>query len=98
MRKVILAPRAQNDLADITGYLFEVDGPFAAAYVISGLHSAMAELADGRTFGHRRLDLTDRPVLFYVKHNYYVVHRIRDDALEVVRVLHTARDIPPILR
>jgi antitoxin ParD1/3/4/toxin ParE1/3/4 len=42
--------------------------------------------------GHARTDLTDRPVLFWPLHDILIAYRPDTRPIQVVRVLHGARD------
>jgi plasmid stabilization system protein ParE len=48
--------------------------------------------------GHRRRDLTKADVCFWFEEPYYFVIQIRQDTLFIVAFLHSARNIPPLLR
>ncbi len=47
--------------------------------------------------GHVRLDLADESVRFWTVEPYHVIYRPVKKKLEIVRVLHGARDIKTIL-
>jgi len=50
--------------------------------------------------GRLRPDLTPRPLRFWaVRHypNYLVVYDSETKPLQIIRILHGARDLPPIL-
>jgi antitoxin ParD1/3/4/toxin ParE1/3/4 len=49
--------------------------------------------------GHRREDLVegDSRLRFWPVYSYLVVYRTETDLLEIVRVLHSARDVRAIL-
>jgi len=57
----------------------------------------MHALAEMPGKGHVREDLTDDEVLFWPVYRYLVVYRPGTAPLEVVRVLHGARDVERIL-
>jgi plasmid stabilization system protein ParE len=43
--------------------------------------------------GHKRLDLTDEPVLFRpVRGRYLVIYEPQPESLKIVRILHGSRD------
>ena len=47
--------------------------------------------------GHSRKDLTSRDVLFWPVQPYLVVYRDKGTMIQIVAVLHGARDIPSLL-
>ena len=84
---------AERDLDDIAGYIGQ-DSPAAAARVVLELidqaetllsrHAAMGR--PGRVLGTRELVIRDLP--------YVIPYRVRDNHLEILRVLHTSRRWP----
>jgi plasmid stabilization system protein ParE len=48
--------------------------------------------------GHRREDLTDQPVRFWSVYSYVIVYDPDTQPLQIVRILHSARDVRCILR
>ena len=47
--------------------------------------------------GHTRDDLTSRPVRYWAVRSYMVVYKPDGRPLEIVRVVHGARDLPRLL-
>jgi hypothetical protein len=39
----------------------------------------------------------NRPVLFWPVHEYLVIYRVRRKCIEVVAIVHAARDVPALL-
>jgi len=69
--------------------------PIAANKCVSHIFKSVEQLADhpgsgraGRVFGTRELVITHYP--------YIVPYRIKDDAVEVLRVFHTSRKWPTL--
>jgi toxin ParE1/3/4 len=91
-----LTPRAQIDLAEIIEYISR-RSPQNAIKVFDELHNAMRKLARMPGMGHRREDLTDRPLLFWPVHSYLVVYRRDRDPIEIVHIVHGARDLKAVL-
>lgn len=77
--------------------MLERSGAIRAQYVAEHLHEAFRKLADRPGLGHRREDLTHSPVLFWAVWSYLVVYKPDSEPLEVVRVLHGARDLDAVL-
>jgi len=95
--RFIVAGEAENDIVDIAQYLKSLDLK-AAVNFIDELYAANALLADSPALGHRRDDLTTRPVRFWtVMSRYMIVYRATTP-IEVVRVLSGRRDVAQILR
>lgn len=92
MGKLFITPLARGDLLEIRRYLAE-QSPTAAEIVGRAFERAFERLVDSPSLGHARTDLAPEPYRFYLVHSYYVVYRIRDDTLRVVRVLHSSRDV-----
>ena len=90
--KPIYSHAAQHDLQDIWLYIAE-DDPVAADKLEGDIRSEVAKLAELPTLGHRRRDLTNHDLWFHtVRKNYLIVYR-QTQSLEIVRILHGARDV-----
>lgn len=88
-------PEAREDLYSIWSYI-NADNPQAARRVIDGLVQACDRLVDTPRMGRARDDL--RPGLrSWVVAPYMVFYVIVGESIEVVRVLHGARNIEAIL-
>ncbi len=88
---------AERDLEEIVDYLCSAAGPERASKVLDDILAAIVRLSQWPRIGHVSMDLADRGVRFWVVHRYLVVYRAEADPLEVVRVLHGARD-PGVVR
>jgi antitoxin ParD1/3/4 len=97
MERYILAPAALQDLQDIWDFV-AVDNPAAASALQEEFFRAFEGLAAMPGKGHKRDDLTDRPVHFFRVRSYLVVYRSDSKPIQIVAVLHAARDIPTVLR
>lgn len=96
MKQYILTPRAERDINEIWEYVAS-DSLEAADRVLDSLESRMTTLAANPRIGHRREELADRRYRFSLVHSYLIVYRSEDTPIEVVRVLHAARDLQAIL-
>jgi toxin ParE1/3/4 len=96
MRRFRLSTRAQADLADVHHYI-AADNVSAADKFIEGLFSLFHLLAESPGIGQERSDL--RPNLRTISHGKYVVlfYAMRD-GVEIVGVVHGARDIEALFR
>jgi len=96
-RKCRLSPDAERDLDQVFEFVLLNDGIDAAAYVVAGIENACAKVARMPGIGHRREDYTTRDLRFYTIWSYYIVYKPDSDPLEIVRVVHSARDISAAL-
>ena len=97
MTAYILAPEALQDLQDIWDYI-ATENLDAADRVIDTLFAAFEQLAALPGLGHRREDLTNRPLRFWTVEAYLVIYRAERTPIEIVAVTHGGRDIPRLLR
>ena len=96
MKPFILTPRAEQDLSDIWDYIAG-DSIEAADRVLAALEKALHKLAKNPGIGHRREELADRRHHFFPVHSYLIVYRFEAKPLQVLRVLHAARDVQSLL-
>jgi plasmid stabilization system protein ParE len=92
-----LSPAAETQIGDIVEYI-AADSEDAAVRVRDALYSAFEQLARTPGIGHRRQDLTDRPLKFWSVHSYLVVYNPASDPLTIVAILHGARDVERLLK
>jgi len=92
-----LSRTAVKEVADIIGYLHSEAGHTVANKTEKRLFAAFSDLAEGRAFGHRRTDLTDRNVLFHFADPYQIIFRMTRQITYVVHVIHGSRDLKRIL-
>lgn len=95
----ILTPRAKRDLGLIWRYI-ATDSPDAADDVEAAIYHAFDLLSRMPNVGHRRSDLTDRPLRFWTANphkNYLVVYDAEARPIRVIRVLHAALDAKLLL-
>lgn len=97
MERYLLAPEAVQDLQDIWDFI-AADNPQAASALQEEFFQAFEGIAGMPGKGHTREDLTDLPVLFFRVRSYLIVYRRDRSPLEIIAVLHGARDIPTVLR
>ncbi len=96
MTPFVLTPLAEQDLDEIWTYLAE-DRIVTADRVLSALEKAMRKLAKTPGIGHLREDLADRRHRFFLVYSYLIVYRPDSKPLQVIRVLHAARDVRALL-
>jgi plasmid stabilization system protein ParE len=97
MPRYRLTSDAVQDLDAIQAYLLRQGGAAVARYVLRELRGAFQFLAANPDAGHRRQDLTDAPVKFWTVFSYLVIYDPAKRPIEVLNVLHSARDIPYLL-
>ena len=97
MSEYVLSRDAERDLQELWDYIAE-DSLNAADRLIARFFDAFETLARHPAIGHRRLDLTSHSVLFWAVGDYLVIYRQRRRRVEIVAVVHGARDIPRYLR
>ncbi len=93
-------PQAVDDLFEIWSYIAG-DDPEAANRVEEAIHAACAFVADAPLAGRVREDLTALPLRFWLVQpyrSYWVVYNSETKPLQVIRIIHAARDLPPLLR
>ncbi|HEV3278370.1 MAG TPA: type II toxin-antitoxin system RelE/ParE family toxin [Terriglobia bacterium] len=83
-------PEARADLDEIWEYI-RADSLDAADRVIADILSALDALVPFPNQGHRRPDLTSRPLRFIVVRDYLIAYAPKETALWVVAVLHGRR-------
>lgn len=96
MKPFVLTPLAARDLSDIWEYLAQ-DNIQIADQTLTDLEKAMRRLARRPGIGHLREDLADRRHKFFLVHSYLIVYRMATKPLQVIRVLHAARDVQALL-
>jgi antitoxin ParD1/3/4/toxin ParE1/3/4 len=96
MKPFILTPRAAQDVSDIWDYIAD-DSIEAADRVLEALEKALYRLSKSPGIGHMREELADRRHRFFPVYSYLIVYRFETKPLQVLRVLHAARDVQSIL-
>ena len=95
--RFVLSTPASQDLDEIFAYVLQEGGARRAGPVLDRLQQAMNDLAESPGKGHKREDLTDAPVRFWSVWSFLVVYKPGTKPLEIVRILHGARDVGTIL-
>jgi len=97
MGRYSLTDAAKSDVREISSYIQDRN-PSAARKVRQDLQAAMRRLADFPGMGHARPDLGDDDVRVWAVYSYLIVYRADPTPLQVLRVVHGARDLREILR
>ena len=96
MRRFRLSPEAARDIRDIWSYIANDSIP-SARRVRLLIFDACQKLAEHPRMGHPRTDLTEKPVLFWPVGSYLIIYNPSPRPIEIVRVLHGARDVPSLI-
>ena len=92
---IVWSPEAEEDLFEIWSYLADRASPQIADAQLNAIENACAKLGHWPYSGRQRDALL--PGLRSVLASPYVVfYRVRDDAVDIVRVLHGRRDLGAI--
>ena len=94
MKRYILTPEAARDLDEITSYV-ATDNPRAADRFAIKLSEVCDLHAAHPQIGEKADEYAPALRLFSVW-NYAVFYRPNDDGIELIRIIHGARDIPQI--
>lgn len=96
MKRFVLTTRARQDVSDLWDYIAD-DNIEAANRVLEALETAMLKLAKNPGIGHLREELADQRHRFFLVYSYLIVYRHQTKPLQIIRVLHAARDVQIIL-
>src|SRR5919108_6414098 len=82
-----LHPLAAQDITEIWEYIAD-DNPLAARRVREEIHNAIRALVAFPNQGHKRPDLTSRPLRFILVRGYLIAYAPDEEPLWVVAVMH----------
>ena len=97
MTAFVLTPAAEADLTDIIKYIAE-NNSNAAERSVARFGRTMQMLADNPEVGHLREDLAAEPLRFWTIYSYMIIYRPETAPLQIIRILHAARDIKDMLQ
>jgi antitoxin ParD1/3/4/toxin ParE1/3/4 len=97
VRGYLVSPEANSDIFQIWRWIAK-DSVERADRVDAELHDVFEALARMPRLGHRREDLTPRPVLFFPLYSYLIVYQPDVDPIRIMAVLHGTRDVKRILK
>jgi plasmid stabilization system protein ParE len=98
MSKFILAPAATTDITEIWRYYAtEIGDPDLADRMSKEIFDGIKAIARRPRLGHLRRDLATEPLRFWRVHKYLIIYRSEVRPIQIVRVLHGARDVQVIL-
>lgn len=96
MRPVIFSPDALLDLQDIGDYI-AADNPERSLSFVAELHDVAENIAGAPEAYRAREDIAPG-LRMALKGNYVILFRVRQDCIEIARILHGARDLPRAFR
>jgi plasmid stabilization system protein ParE len=98
MSQFQLAPAAKSDIFEIWNhYAAEVGDVELADRMRHEIFSDIRAAARKPDISHLRRDLADEPLRFWRVRNYLIIYRSETKLIQVVRVLHGARDVQALL-
>lgn len=96
--KVVWTQRARRNLRAIHDYIAD-DSPKSATSMVDRITSKSEGLARFPLSGHQVPEFEEDPGDFVLRQvlegNYRIIYRILPDRLEVLAVIHGARQLPP---
>jgi toxin ParE1/3/4 len=94
-RRIAWAPAAKRDLWNVWRYYSKVASPDIADKLVSEIQLASKRLATQPLLGRTR-DEVAPGLRSLLVHPYALFYRAKDDAVEIVRVLHEHRDFAAV--
>lgn len=92
MKRYTLTPLADRDIAETAEYIARRDSLIQARTVVRAIKDKCQRLAETPGIGQVRWDIGEDIRSFHIW-SYLIFYRQVDDGIEVLRVLHGARDI-----
>ena len=97
-RTFLVTPSASHDVDDILEYVLEHSGPNRALHVYKKLYEGFSKVgAQPKLLGHKRDDLADESLRAFRVFSYLVIFRPDTVPVQIIRVIHAARDIETLL-
>ncbi|MDX2199486.1 MAG: type II toxin-antitoxin system RelE/ParE family toxin [Phycisphaerae bacterium] len=97
MAGFVLTPLADADLDEIWEYVAAESSVPRADKLEADLHEGMIRIGRMPGIGHLRMELADEALRFYRVHKFLIIYRPESRPVQIIRVLHGARDIQAIL-
>ena len=94
--KVHWTDTARRHLAGIHDYIAE-DSPLYARRVVDRITARSKQIADFPRAGRQVPEYEDENVREVIEGRYRIIYRILSDRVDVVAVIHAARELPPRL-
>ena len=87
--------QAEEDLIEIWTYIAQ-DNPHAADRVLDEIEERFLSLADNPLMGRLRPDIASE-LRYFVSGKYLILYRVVQGGIQIVRVVHGARDLANLL-
>lgn len=100
MTPLRVRPEADRDLDAAVAFLLQESAPAAALQLLDEFEAALSRIASRPAIGSPRYARLLQGLRFWKlrRHPYLVFYVEQPDFIDVLRVLHAARDIPAALR
>lgn len=86
------------DLLEIWTSVLEASGSLSTAdKVLDVIKDSFETLGHNPGIGHSREDLTDEGLKFWSVYRYLIVYDPRSEPIDIIRVIHGARDLENLL-
>lgn len=97
-RSFVLTPSASRDIDNILEYVLEQSGHNRALHVRQKLYDGLSKIAlHPEVLGHVREDLVNESLRTYAVFSYLIFYRPKTKPVEIIRVIHGARDVGTLL-
>lgn len=95
-RAIVTGP-AKDDLLSIWEYLADHATLDTADRVIAAIRDGIEQLVSTPRIGFMRESFAPPSVRFWRVHSFYIVYRWEKQPIEILRVVHAARDVQRVL-
>ena len=96
MSRFLFGRYVEGDLREIRDHISK-DSPESARYLMMRFVEAFRLLANHPDLGHTREDLATPSLRFWPVGSYLVIYVAEKQPIEIVAVVHGARDVPTLL-
>ena len=96
--RIVLTPDASDDAFALWQHIARQQDEAAADRFLNQLYDACESIADMPGIGHYRENLLDRRHRFWAVGQYLIVYRWQTRPLEVISIVHGARDLSAFFR
>lgn len=92
MKPAIFTELAEADLIEIYTYSYQQWGESQADKYINVLREGVNKLANSPSLGRKRADIPAECLVYHVQ-RHFIIYRIYEDNIEILRVLYDGMDI-----
>jgi toxin ParE1/3/4 len=89
--RVVYSPRAIRDLEDIAAYYRSVADPNIAAAISDRIERVIDRIGRRPQTAPRVVERPDVRAVLVLRYPYKIFYRLRDDAVEILHIRHTAQ-------